>query len=139
VKVEPSSTRLSIVSSLGTIEEDEQHPGRLGTSVAPGVVRSELDDDVARPESYLALQDRPDLAAEHDTIVDGLRPMHKLVRRARVGGGRRYVLVRHRVLFLSGGMSTTRIRLPRFGGVSSTGGGSDLDHCRRGLKPVLRT
>src|SRR6266545_8037628 len=73
--------RLPSPGGLGA-DEHHGHDARLAAAHAPGVVRAALHEDVAgAKELLLRVQDRVDLALEHDDVVHRAGLVHHRVAR----------------------------------------------------------
>jgi hypothetical protein len=65
------------------IDQYEGNPTRLTRTVGPAVIRTALDDNVARSNGGLAnVHDEGQVALSHDSIVDGFGAVHEGVARA---------------------------------------------------------
>ena len=68
------------------IDQYEGDPTRFTRTIGPTVIRTALNDNVARSNSGLAnIHDEGQFALQHDSIVDGLGAVHEGVARAFAG------------------------------------------------------
>src|SRR5882672_7935621 len=71
------------------IDEHECHATKLAAPIGPRMIGAELNDDVAGLQKGLGfLQDKHNLAFQHDSIIDGFGSVHHGVRSVRAASER---------------------------------------------------